>query len=88
MFAILFEALLREIQEEIHHFAGWEGGGGKGHENCEQTFCEQTGASYENLHPHEGNPLKLRLKQAPTRFSILSLQVSCDLWKVTLDSGF
>ena len=26
MFAILFEVLLREIQEEIHHFAGWEGG--------------------------------------------------------------
>ena len=26
MFAILFEALLKEIQEEIHHFAGWEGG--------------------------------------------------------------
>ena len=28
MFAILFEALLIEIQEENHHFAGWEGGGG------------------------------------------------------------
>ena len=27
MSAILFEALLIEIQEEIHHFAGWEGGG-------------------------------------------------------------
>ena len=27
MFAILFEVLLLEIQEEIHHFAGWEGGG-------------------------------------------------------------
>ena len=27
MFAILFEVLLKEIQEEIHHFAGWEGGG-------------------------------------------------------------
>ena len=26
MFAILFEALLIEIQEEIPHFAGWEGG--------------------------------------------------------------
>ena len=26
MFAVLFEALLIEIQEEIHHFAGWEGG--------------------------------------------------------------
>ena len=27
MFAILFE-VLKDIQEEIHHFAGWEGGGG------------------------------------------------------------
>ena len=27
MFAILFEVLLIEIQEEIHHFAEWEGGG-------------------------------------------------------------
>ena len=27
LFAILFEVLLREISEEIHHFAGWEGGG-------------------------------------------------------------
>ena len=26
MFAILFEVLLIEITEEIHHFAGWEGG--------------------------------------------------------------
>ena len=26
MVAILFEALLIEILEEIHHFAGWEGG--------------------------------------------------------------
>ena len=45
MFAILFEALIIEIQEEIHHFAGWEGGGVKGHEDCEQTFCEQIGVS-------------------------------------------
>ena len=34
-----------EIQEEIHHFAGWEGGV-EGHKNCEQKFCEQTGVSY------------------------------------------
>ena len=26
VFAILFEVLLIEIQEKIHHFAGWEGG--------------------------------------------------------------
>ena len=38
MFAILFEVLLIEIPEEIHHFAGWEGGG-----QGAQTFCEQTG---------------------------------------------
>ena len=36
MFAILFEVLLTEIQEEIHHFAGWEGGV-TGRNNCEQT---------------------------------------------------
>ena len=29
-----------EIQEEIPHFAGWEGGG-NGHKNCEQSLCEQ-----------------------------------------------
>ena len=40
-FAILFEALLIEIQEEIPHFAGWEGGV-NGHKNCEQNFCEPT----------------------------------------------
>ena len=34
MFAILFEVLLIEIQEEIHHFAGWDGGVKK-HNNCE-----------------------------------------------------
>ena len=45
MFAILFGVLLIEIQEEIHHFAGWEGGGVKGDKNCEQEFCEQTGVS-------------------------------------------
>ena len=46
MFAILFEVLLIEVQEEIHHFAGWEGGGVKGHKNSEQKFREQTGVSY------------------------------------------
>ena len=30
MFAILFAVLLVEIQEEIHHFAGWEGRGLRG----------------------------------------------------------
>ena len=41
MIAILFEVLLIEIQEEIHHFAGWEGGGVKGHKNCEQHFVNK-----------------------------------------------
>ena len=50
MFAILFEVLLIEIQEEFHNFAGWEGGGVKGRKFCEQKFCElkfceQTGVS-------------------------------------------
>ena len=40
VFEILFEVLLIEIQEEIHHFAGWEGGG-KGHKNCEQQFVNK-----------------------------------------------
>ena len=31
-----------DIHEEIHHFAGWEGGV-KGHKNCEPKFCEQNG---------------------------------------------
>ena len=44
VFAILFEALLIEIQEEIPHFAGWEGVV-NGHKNCEQNLCEQTGVS-------------------------------------------
>ena len=30
VFAILFEVLLIENEEEIHHFPGWEGGGGQG----------------------------------------------------------
>ena len=49
MFAILFEALFFENQEEIHQFAGWEGGGFKGHKNCEQKFCEQAGVSYRRF---------------------------------------
>ena len=48
LFAILFEVLLIQIQEEIHHFAGRGGGGVKGHKNCELKFCEQTGVSYFN----------------------------------------
>ena len=44
LFAILFEGLLIEIQDEIHHFPGWEGGV-NGHKNCEQMFREQPGVS-------------------------------------------
>ena len=46
MFAILFQVLLIEIQEEIHHFAGWEGGV-KGNKNCEQKSCEQKNCQIE-----------------------------------------
>ena len=46
MFAILFEVLLIEIQEEIYHFAGWEGGGVEGRKNCDLNFYEQIGVSY------------------------------------------
>ena len=52
LFAILVEcpqfslrSFLRENQEEIHHFAGYRRGGFKGHKNCEQKICEQTGVS-------------------------------------------
>ena len=41
--ANLFEVLLDlfiQIQEDIHHFVGWEG---MGRQNYEQTFCEQIG---------------------------------------------
>ena len=42
MFAILFEGLLINIEEEIHHFAVLGGGGVKGHQNCKQNFCVGT----------------------------------------------
>ena len=41
MFAILFEVLLIEIQEEIHHFAGWEGGGSRGTEIVNKNFVNK-----------------------------------------------
>ena len=44
MFAILVEVRLIENQEEIPHFPGWERGGVNERKNCEQKFCEQTGA--------------------------------------------
>ena len=31
-----------EIEEEIHHFVGWEGGA-QAHKNREQKYCEQIG---------------------------------------------
>ena len=54
MFALLFGVLLIEIQEEIHHFVGWEGGV-KGDKTCEQTFSEETGVSY-SLFPPSPHP--------------------------------
>ena len=41
MFAILFEVLLIEIQEEIHHFAGWEGGGLRGTKTVNKHFVNK-----------------------------------------------
>ena len=41
MFAILFEVLLIEIQEEILHFAGWEGGGVKGQKIVNKNFVNK-----------------------------------------------
>ena len=41
MFAILFEALLIEIQEEIHHFAVLGGGGPRGTEIVNKNFVNK-----------------------------------------------
>ena len=41
MFAILFEVLLIEIPEEIHHFAGWEGGGSRGTKIVNKHFVNK-----------------------------------------------
>ena len=41
MFAILFEVLLIEIHEEIHHFAGWEGGGLRGTKVAYKNFVNK-----------------------------------------------
>ena len=38
---MLFEVLLIEIQEEIHHFAGWEGGGLRGTKMVNKTFVNK-----------------------------------------------
>ena len=58
--AILFEGLFLEIQEEIHLFSDGggsrgtkivnktRGGGSRGHQDCEQNACEQTGVSYKS----------------------------------------
>ena len=46
MFAVLFDVLLVEIQDEIHQFALWEEGGDlEGHQNSEQIVFEQIGVS-------------------------------------------
>ena len=47
-----------EIQEEIHHFAGWEGGGVKGRESCEQTSCEQTGENHRGQNYYKKTSLQ------------------------------
>ena len=37
----MFEVLLIEIQEEIHHFAGWEGGGLRGAKIVNNNFVNK-----------------------------------------------
>ena len=39
--ATLFEVILIEIQEEIHHFAGWEGGGLRGTKIVNKHFVNE-----------------------------------------------
>ena len=41
MFAILFEVLVIENQEEIQHFLGWEGGGSRGTKIVNKTFVNK-----------------------------------------------
>ena len=41
MFAILLKALPIEIQEEISHFAGWEGGGVMGTKLVNKMFVNK-----------------------------------------------
>ena len=41
VFAILFQGLLIQIQEEIHHFAGWERGGLRGTKIVNKDFANQ-----------------------------------------------
>ena len=41
MFAFLFEALLIEVKEEIHHFAGWEEGGLRGTKVVNKIFVNK-----------------------------------------------
>ena len=62
---LLIEVLLIETQEEIHHFAGWEGGGVKGRKNCEQKFCEQAGVSYYWCVPSPPGANPLVAERAP-----------------------
>ena len=40
-FTILFEIILIEIQEEIHHFAGWDGGGLRGTKIVKKHFVNK-----------------------------------------------
>ena len=75
VFAILFEALLIEIQEEITHFAVW--GGGVMHKNCEQNYCAQTGVSY-SFHLLLGNSRVLGMQC----FAVFVVFCCCSLFLV------
>ena len=63
MFAILFEALLIEIQQEIHHFAGWEGGGLRCTKIVNKHFVNKLafpiGEPRGGLCPSDGDPPEL-----------------------------
>ena len=64
MFAILSEVLLTEITEEIHHFAGWEGGRLRGTKVVNKNVVNKLAFPNECL-PNPQNPWK-RVKNRPT----------------------
>ena len=71
MFAILFEVLSIEIQEEIHHFAGWEGGG-LGCKTCEQTFVNKLTFPIFGCRSRHSRSLKLSSRGAALQIELIS----------------
>ena len=64
MFVILFEVLLIEIQEEIHHFVVWEGGGSRGTKIVNKHFVNKLAFP---------NPLLVKQRPNCARQSLASL---------------